>query len=161
MYIAFILLFSLYIFFRQSCFGSSMLYITFVVIVPSPSLSKRENASRNSEICRELRAKNIFAKWLKESPATSSCCHNWTRTNSQNWFWKYFARFSSCKRNFHRNKNSSTLCFKTLLIISRRILISHNLRQCMVPYLNLDISFLFETWTLFSFVVHLAKLKRT
>ena len=123
-----------YLFFLTKLFWLfQVINITFVVIVPSPSLSKRENASRNSEICRELRVKNIFAKWLKESPSTSSFCHNWTRTNSQNWFWKYFARFSWCKINFHRNKNSSTLCFKILLIISRKILISHNLKQwCLI-----------------------------
>ena len=57
-----------YLFFLTKLFWLfQVINITFVVIVPSPSLSKRENASRNSEICRELTVKNIFAKWLKDS----------------------------------------------------------------------------------------------
>ena len=66
---------------------------------------------------QRINSEKYFCKMIERFPATSSFCHNWTRTNSQNWFWKYFARFSWCKRNFHRNKNSSTLCFKILLII--------------------------------------------
>ena len=156
--------FSFDIFFWQSCFGSSSLPSNKHYLRCDCSISILiEKGKRFAEFrdLQRINSEKYFCKMIERFPATSSFCHNWTRTNSQNWFWKYFARFSWCKRNFHRNKNSSTLCFKILLIISRKILISHNLRQCMVPYLNLDISFLFETWTLFSFVVQLAKIKRT